>query len=69
MGWCVGGGGSLRNFYKNIWKWVKAKYVRRREEVKRVTQIGTKGTRIGNKGAQIGNNGTPNRRQTNTLKK
>ena len=38
--------------------WVKAKYVRRGEEVERVTQIGTKGTRIENKGAQIGTKGT-----------
>ena len=49
--------------------WVKAKYVRRGEEVERVTQIGTKGTRIENKGAQIGIKGTPNRRQTSTLTK
>ena len=56
--------------------WVKAKYVRRGEEVERVTQIGTKGTQIGtkgtqieNKGAQIGIKGTPNRHQTSTLTK
>ena len=70
----LGGGGLLRTLYKNILKWggvgwVKAKYVRRGEEVERVTQIGTKGTRIENKGAQIEIKGTPNHCQTRTLTK
>ena len=60
MGWCVGGGGVIK---ESLQKYLEMGWV------ERVTQIGTKGIRIGNKGAQIGNKGTPNRRQTSTLTK